>query len=523
MVRNGTTGPNKRAVPPYATTALALLMMTLLGACSSPGVSGVVLPSKEDRSGLPGKQRAVVRLIRGRVAEDLAQLAGQLRQDAVKEARQRVLEAAKAEQVSQDEAAQRIRTALADAEAAGSGDNQDGAVIRACLPRTEAKLATAKGDQLQVLKDLVPRLTALGISTNSPTQAVTQLRALQQSKIDAEAQRLRDEYLRSALVQKSGAVLALAAMDRLCWNGENKRDLALRFRGPVVSYNGKALPDSIAQQIWGLPTKGAALPIPNAHAASDVLLPGASFEACFYARGTQLPLETSQAYGLATSGPPSRSGEWTLQWQDIALVADPAAQPAGHAASDHHVAEVPLTSVFASQLHQFEAASEEGRLIEALNNSDSARELRQAEAALLACHRAIELQKKQDEVERVIQAIEGTKKGEQAVDVRVRPILQTLLRDPDRLARWIDTAGSFVDSRAAARQDMFLGQDFKFTDVAAGQYSLLGEFPSDSDKPKLWLIPIDVQRPITQDLTAAMARDTTLRGAFETIWLNSSR
>ncbi|MBI3782305.1 MAG: hypothetical protein HY270_02775 [Deltaproteobacteria bacterium] len=491
--------------------------------CGKPGVSGVVLPTKEDKTGIPGQQRIEVRLIRGRLMNDLADLAVKMRQDSVNEALQRSLDATKAERETKAADSQKARAALVEMSALGEAAGEGAAALRACLPVAEEHLADAKLEYRKVLTELAPRLVTLGIVTDSPQQAVSELRRALQVKIDTEARQLRDTYIRTALVQKSGTVLATGVgMDRLCWNIENKRDLGVRFRDLVVSYNGKALPNTIAQQIWGLPSKETPLRIPNVHGPSDVLLPGNSFETCFYARGTQLPLEISEAYGFSTGGA-TRAGEWTLQWQEILLLRDPTASEGGSAANERRATETPLTSVFADQLRQFETAAAESKLIDALNNSDSARAVRQAEATLLACHRAIEMQMRVDEVEGVIQAIESGKKGDFAVEARVRPIMQQILRDPERLTRWIDVASTFIDNRAVARQDMALGDSFNFTDLQPGTYTLLGQFPVETDNAKIWLAVLDVEGAVTQNLTTGIVRNTPLRGLLEPIWLAAGR
>ncbi|MBI1815599.1 MAG: hypothetical protein HYR72_11515 [Deltaproteobacteria bacterium] len=485
-----------------------------LAACGKPEVSGRVLPTESERSGLPW-QRVEVRLVRGKLMEQLASLASEHRQEAVAEARQRVLESAKTELGAKAEVLRRARAALTANGIATAAAENDAASLRICMPQAEARLAAAKPGYNLMLTQLAPRIAALGIATDTAAHTMVQLHASVQAKLEVEARQLRDEYLRTQLVQKSGTVLANGSgMDRLCWSAANKHDVAVRFQGPTVLYNGRPLPREIADAIWGLPAKDTPLRIPNSSGGErDVLLPGAEFETCFYARGASLPAKTIEAYGFANQRV-ACSGEWHVQWEDIVLVGAPAVT-----AGDQPPDTKSRTTVFADRLQQFESNSEEARLIEALTNSDGARAVKQAEAGLVACHRAIEAEKAYQEVERVVQAIEGDKSDEFAVEVRLRPILQQLVSDPSSLTKWTDHANAFVESSTAARQEATLGQPFRFEAVEPGQYTLLAKPTDENAKPKLWLIPLGVEGRVAQDLVAAAARDMTLRETFENVLL----
>ena len=506
-----------------AALRVAALWFAALAACGKPGVSGRVLPAESDRTGLPW-QRVEVRLIRGTLTQQLLQLAARHRQAAAEEARQRVLESAKAELGPTADALRRARAALAGHAGGGDAPNDASASVHACLPEAEARLAAATSAYRNLLTQLAPRLVAVGVPIDPPASALAQLRAVVQARNEAEARRLRDEYLQTQLVQHSDTVLAAGVgMDRLCWSVENKQDVAVRFRDPVLLFNGKPLPRTVAEQIWSLPAKDAPLRIPNRrNVDNDVLLPGEHFDTCFYARGAVLPLETVDAYGFSSASP-SRGGEWHVQWQDIVLVAAPTAADGDGTPSDRKALEAaPLTTVFTERLRKLDATSEESHLIDALSNSDAARTLQQANATLLACHRAIELEKTYQDAERVVQAIEGNQTSEFGVEVRLRPVVRQLERNPERLARWLAEAEATVNKGTVKRQELGIGQTFQFADVDPGPYTLLAKSTIEM-KPKLWLIPVDVERSVAQDLVGATARNLTLRETFEDVFPGRDR
>jgi hypothetical protein len=166
-----------------------------------------------------------------------------------------------------------------------------------------------------------------------------------------------------------------------------------------------------------------------------------------------------------------------------------------------------------------DAESEESRLIAAITDSDSTRAVRQAEATLLACHRVIAAMKAYDDVERAVQAIERGDTTEFAVAVRLQPVLQQLVREPNQLAKWLAEADAFVETHTVARQEQELGQVYRFVDVEPGQYTLLAKSVLEATKPKLWLIPLGVHGSVAQDLVASAARDMGLRKVLENVLL----
>lgn len=501
------------------TRLVAALFAATLAACGKPGVTGSVLPEPAERAGLPWKD-VEVRLLRGNLMEELRRLATACRNDTLDEARQRVLESAKTEHDAGAEALRRARATLgiADPEAASPSESSS---IHTCLASAEAELGEAKHRYRGLLNQSASRLAAVGVATDSPARALEQLRAVVRAKTESESRRLRDEYLSSQLDQQSNVVLAGGlATDRLCWTVQNKRDLAVQFRGPVVVYNGRPLPESVATRIWGLPAPNQPLRIPNPDSAdNDVLLPGASFEACFYGLNARLPLDVVQTYGFSIDNP-TRSGEWRVQWQDIQFVST--AGTDDHTGAHHPPKVISVESVFDDRIRQFQSELEEGRLIELLSRSDAARALTQAEGKLLACHAAIDREKGYQDTERVIQAIAAKQNGEFSVDVRMRPILKQLVREPSRLSKWVDEAVATVDRITVARQTHPFGEAFHFSDVAPGRYTLLAKSVNEKAKPKLWLIPIDVDGSINQDLVGATARDKTLRATIEAVLQASS-
>ncbi|HVN85280.1 MAG TPA: hypothetical protein VMW17_10585 [Candidatus Binatia bacterium] len=480
-----------------------VIFVLALTACGKPSVSGRVLPEITNRAGLPWHD-VEIRLLRGNLAEQLQSIAVKYRGELADEARQRVLESAKGDEAASTEALHHLG-------AAGSP--------RACLATAEADLAAARRRYDSLLSQLAPRIAALGVTTDSPASAIEQLRGLMQTKLENEARRLRDEYLRTQLQQQSGVVLATGrAMDRLCWSVQNKHDLAVQFRGPIVLYNGHPLPDPVASRIWGLPALEKPLRIPSGNRFdSDILLPGASFETCFYARGGLLPRDLLDNYGLSTDNP-TRSGEWRVQWQTIDFVRSTDGENPSANNHDAPPKPIPLQKVFADRIRQFQAESEEAKLIELLSSSQGTQAVRQAEGALLACHRAIEQEKIYQDTTRVIQAIEEKRTGEFAVEVRVRPMLTQLARDPAHLSKRVDETVSMLDRLTVSRQQHAAGEAFQFTGVDPGRYTLVARSTNEQMKPKVWLIPLDVsERGTTQDLIAATSRNATLRSTLETM------
>lgn len=484
---------------------ISLLGATLLTGCR-PTVTGVILPDAAERNGLPW-QRVELKLVHGHVMEQLTRLATKYRDEVVSQARQRVLQALQTERAARAAAAQKARADLP-----GIANDPSTTSVRTCLPKAEQQLAEARHNYQELLAKLTPRLEALGAPTDSPTESLEYLRQALHTKVDAEATRLRDDYLRAEIVQHSGTVLAGGTgMDRLCWSADNKRDAAVQFRGAVVLYNGKVLPDTLAEQIWRLPAKDRPLRIPGTQgAALDVLQPGAQFEACFFAIGALLPQETVQAYGM--SNPPSRSGEWRVQWKDILFV-----DAAGN------VGNAPLPKVFADRLRPWIAQSEESQLIETLTNSEQTRSVSRSETELLACHRAIEQEIAQREVEQAVTAIEAGRDGDTAGDIRMRPVLLELARDPARVTKWNIEALGVINTNTQATLEKSVGAKYTFKDVEPGEYTLLAKPTLDTKKPKLWMINLDVQTGVTRDLVMADARDSSLRTATENILLQQLR
>lgn len=181
-----------------------------------------------------------------------------------------------------------------------------------------------------------------------------------------------------------------------------------------------------------------------------------------------------------------------------------------------------MRAVFANELRQFEAHTEEERLIDALSGSSSSRAVKQAESALVACHRAIEKERAAQQVEHVVRAIEAGKDDDFAVQARVRPILQQVLRDPARLSSWITEVDALLESRTVAQQEQELGQAYRFADVEPGQYTLLAKSAIETMRPKVWLIPLQVNGQVAQDLVAATARDVPLRKTLENVLLGEN-
>jgi hypothetical protein len=173
-------------------------------------------------------------------------------------------------------------------------------------------------------------------------------------------------------------------------------------------------------------------------------------------------------------------------------------------------------------LRQFTAQLEETALINALETSAGAGGIARARSALLACHRAIEKDKSARELERVIRAIETGRTDDMSVQVRLRPIVQRGLRDPARVAKWIVDARAALDAVTVARQEQELGTAYHFDDVEPGRYTLVATSAIETERPKLWLIPLDVSGSVAQDLVGSGALDIPLRQALENALLRAS-
>jgi hypothetical protein len=109
-----------------------------------------------------------------------------------------------------------------------------------------------------------------------------------------------------------------------------------------------------------------------------------------------------------------------------------------------------------------------------------------------------------------------------SVQVRLRPIVQRGLRDPARVAKWIVDARAALDAVTVARQEQELGTAYHFDDVEPGRYTLVATSAIETERPKLWLIPLDVSGSVAQDLVGSGALDIPLRQALENALLRAS-
>lgn len=478
--------------------------MLALAACSEPTVRGTVLPSAAERDVVPWIS-VDVRLVRGELTERLSQLASEYRNEAGPRAAEHARVLLEAERAAKTDLLRDARAALASTDFGAGGfdalaSGADGPPLRACLSAAESLLAARHRDYDDLLQTIAPRLAAIGVAAKTPAEAIPALRAAVQAKLAVETRRLRDQYLQSDLSQQSRTVLSPGAgMDRLCWKAQNRRGAGLQFRGIVVSLDGKALPDDVARQIWRLPPQGQKLRIPNDQAAdADVLLPEAEFETCFYARGKTLPSAFAETYGLAPSSP-TRGREWRVQWQDISLVAN-----ASTARTDGPA------KLFFRELKEAEAGLEETRLIDAITRSPAADGLAQAERALLACHRAIETEQSEREVERSLSAVREGRIDDVAAQVRLRPILRQDLHDPAIVEEWMTKARGLVNDDVVARQQVDVGHAFELAKLAAGEYTLVAESKPAGVHPKIWVLPLHVDGAVERDLEIATSRGKTL-------------
>lgn len=478
-----------------------------LGACGGPSVSGTVIPTAAERTALPWKF-AEVRLVRGRFVQQLAELAERNRESVVEEATELVLAATKTELDATTAALERVRAADMAPEAGLRGD---------CMAPVEVQLRAAQRDYNRLVEGLAPRLRTFGLAGVMATDLPERLRVLLQTRLENEARRLRDEYVRAHFVQRSTLLLATAAgMDRLCWKVSNKSDLAARFRTAQLLYNGKLLPDEVARQVWIVPPANAILRIPASGKDQDLLAPGAEFETCLYSRGGAPSAEVTAAYGMAAVAP-GRSGDWTVQWQNVELLrssAEPAATAQAAAPE-----EVPLTELFAEQLRALRSRSEEAQLIELLTTSAAVRKRQQVESHLVACHRAIELQRRLVDLQQAADALAAGNFADFAVRVRLQPLILQRLLDPERFDGWINEAYDLMSAQTLNIQRPALGDDFEFADLEPGAYTLLARAGIEKVAPKVWIESLQVDGPVRRDLQFATGRSSTLRAAIEEIVL----
>lgn len=510
MLRGAPRAATRRWLRPLRWACVLALALT---ACGKPAVRGRVLPSETERADLPWT-RVEVRLLRGRPIERLSELAEQRRSEALRTARESAGSLLAAERQTLADKLAQARAGLGST--AADAANEDAKSPRRCFAAAEAGLARARRDYDDLLASIAPRIAALGVAADPPQRALPALRAAAQKKVDGERRRLRDEHLQSQLAQRSRIVFAPGrGMDHVCWKGENKLDVGLQFRGAIVLFNGKPLPDAVARQVWGLPRVDEMLRIPNGRSTDrDVLLPGREFESCFYARGARLPPDVAEAYGLAAMSP-TRGGDWQVQWREISLVA---AQ-----AKDGSPADALPGTILARQLDELRAGLEETRLIDAITRSAAAVAVTRAEASLLACHRAIESEEALREVDRALGALESGRTDDPAVQARLRPILEQVLGEPTQLTDWTRKALALVNESTAASKMSELGKPFELPAIAPGPYTLLGESKPVGSRAKLWILPIQVERSVERDLELSGARDGTLLSLVEDVLLRPQR
>jgi hypothetical protein len=394
--------------------------------------------------------------------------------------------------------------------------NENAKSPRRCISAAEAQLALARRDYDDLLTSIAPRIAALGVVVDDAQQALPELREAVRKKIVAEQRRLRDQHLQSQLVQETRTVFAPGrGMDHVCWKGENKLDIGLQFRGAIVLFNGKPLPDDVARQIWGVPRVDEMLRIPNGRSGDrDVLLPGREFESCFYARGARLPLDVADAYGLSATSP-TRGGKWQVQWLDISLVTSQA--------EDKPSPEDLPGTVLGRQLDEFRTGLEETRLIDAITRSAAADAVTGAEASLVACHRIFESEETLREVGRALDALQAGRTNDPAVQARLRPVLEQDLGEPANLADWTKNALTVVNDSTAASKMSELGKPFELASVPPGPYTLLGESKPVGSKAKVWILPIQVKKSVERDLEISGARDGTLQNLLEDVLLRPQR
>jgi hypothetical protein len=171
---------------------------------------------------------------------------------------------------------------------------------------------------------------------------------------------------------------------------------------------------------------------------------------------------------------------------------------------------VPLASVFSGHLQGFESTLEEGRLLKALTDSDHSRAMRAAEAVLLLCHQAIETDIELQQVERIVHAIEQGKEDDAALEARLWPIVQELLRDPPHLLNKSDGALLLIETTTVTRQTVPVGTNYVFDDIPPGRYTLIAKSPEEVKQPKVWFIPFDIAVAERLDLPLGTLRDGTL-------------
>jgi hypothetical protein len=489
----------------------ALLVSICLSAgCRDADVTGRVLIPVSPGNFRPAGNVEVL-LVKGDIQAIVKRMADQYDTQAVTEAAASTLGTLKERYANRAAELESIKASL---RAIGKEGGASG-----CTTGGEAAAALARQRYLMLTEKLKPELRALGVKTDSTDATVQQLHAELTRTLEKEAQRLADEYLATQLVLRSSVVLNLNAhqADRLCWSLTNKGHLKLVAVSLQVVYKGKPLPAPLAKQYWSTryDLRSVPLTVRNRYGQEvQGLASAGTFTDCFYAATPTLTLEAqrnAETFGLQ-AGVASRSGSWNLAINGGVLTNADAVtvQPAGAGVAHVEYPIRPLVEVLAPELKVMRERSPQGRIIAALTDSAEARTLKTAEKELAGCRRATELEEQSEEIARAIKALEEGKTSDPAARKAINELVREIKEKPEKRSALVAKSEQQIESQLVTFQRTAVDGTFMFSDVPAGEYTLIATSKTTMDSSVTWIVPIEVKRNINQELGKQNITEGTL-------------
>jgi hypothetical protein len=485
--------------------------------CGNADVSGRVLIPVSPGNFRPAGNVEVL-LVKGNVEAVLKRMAEQYDAQAVTEAAASTLGTLKERYAKQAAELESIKAALP---AMGRADGVSG-----CKNGAEAAATQAQQRYLLLSEKLKPELKALGVETESTQTIVEKLQAELDRTLGKEAQRLAQEYLATQVVLRSSVVLNVNAQqpDRLCWSLTNKGHLKLIAASLQVAYKGKPLPAALAKQYWStrFDLRSVPLTVRNRYGQEvQGLASGSTFTDCFNAATPALTLETqrdAEAYGLP-AGVASRSGSWSLAIGGGVLTNADAVtvRPAGASVAHVEYPIRPLVDVLAPEIRGIRERSPQGRIIAALTDSAEARTLKTAEKELAACRRAAELDEQGAEIARAIKALEEGKTNDPAARKALDEFVREIKEKPEKRSALVAKSEQHIESQLVTFQRTAVDGTFLFSDVPAGEYTLIASSKTTIDSSVSWITSIVVKRGVNQELGKQNSYEGTLTEVLDRI------
>lgn len=395
-----------------------------------------------------------------------------------------------------------------------------------CVAEAEETAARARTRRMALFQQLVPEMQALGVETTAPTVAVEQLSELLSKKIEEEAQRLSDEYLRTQIVVRSSALLSAGVRepDRLCWSLTNRGRLTLRSVDVAVHYKGKKIPNELVGKYWAIPARlqDIHLTIRDSEGREIRGLPsGATYSDCFHAARAFLSPEerrSAEALGLP-AGAGSRGSGWEVVIERGVLTGAESVtvtRPGTGVPYVEYPAR-PLAEVLAPELRQVREHSVVGKLTRALTSSEEARNLEAAEQLLARCARAKTLGEQQREIKEAIEALEQGRATAPAARRAVAEFLEELKKTPEKHAHLVSTAEQKIESDLVTFQRSAADGTFSFAGVEKGTYTLVATSKTKQGGSLSWIVPVEVTGKVHKELGKAEAMEGTLRDVLAKI------